>query len=449
MRPIASLRPSKRNARTHTQRQRKKLAAAVRRFGFINPILIDQNGEILAGHLRYQVACGLGLELVPVIEIAHLSEAEKRAFALAENRIALDAGWDRETLAIELGELAVLLPDSQIDIANTGFEISEAEIIINHRPQPQANAADAPVPLAEPRVTRRDDLWTLGRHRLLCGDPLDPQSYATIMRGKPAHMAFVDPRFDPPIESLAPKNGAVSSAEAALASGSTPTAADVGILERAMGLLADACGDGSVAYVCSKERDLRQLLDAGCKAFGEPENICISITSNGRESGLYRSAYETICVFTKGTLARLNSLGPGQAGRVRTNVWRYPGVNPPKAGRRARGGRAILPIVRPAKLVADAMRDGSHEDSIVLDPFIGAGTTIIAGETVGRRVYGMDIDPRYVDAAVRRWQQFTGRNAVLEGSGETFDQVTASRTGDPDLGQSAAHPHRTSLEGDR
>jgi DNA modification methylase len=447
MRPVKKLRPSERNARTHSKRQREKLIAAVRRFGFINPIIIDEEGHILAGHLRYEVACELGLKLVPAIEITHLTELEKRAFALAENRIALDAGWDRETLAAELGELAVLLPDAQIDFATTGFDIAEADIIIGDQAEPPENYDDDDAPEPGPLVTRLNDRWNLARHRLICGDARDPACYAALMRGDTATMAFTDPPFNVSMKTHARGNARISFGEFAMASGEMSDREFQEFLERVMALLANACAEGSIIYVCIDWRHIRQLLEVGVNVFNELKNVCVWVKSNGGQGSFYRSQHEMICVFKKGTVAHLNSFELGQHGRSRTNVWMYAGVNSFKAGRQDE--LDMHPTVKPTRLVADAMLDCSRRGSIVLDPFMGSGTTIMAGETVGRRVYGMEIDPRYVDVAVRRWQRFTGRDAVLEATGETFDEVMAARSSDPARTQSLTRPRQKVAKGAR
>jgi DNA modification methylase len=447
MRPLKKLRPSKRNARTHSKKQREKLIAAVCRFGFINPVIVDEEGHILAGHLRYEVAFELGLKLVPVIQITHLTELEKRAFALAENRIALDAGWDREALAAELGELAVLLPDAQIDFATTGFDIAEADIIIGDQAEPPENSDDDDVPEPGPLVTRLNDLWSLARHRLICADARDPASYAALMRGDTATMAFTDPPYNVSIEAHARGNARISFGEFAMASGEMSDREFQGFLESVMALLANACADGSVIYVCIDWRHIRQLLEVGVNVFAELKNVCIWVKSNGGQGSFYRNQFEMICVFKKGTAAHLNSFELGQHGRSRTNVWMYAGVNSFKVGRQDE--LDMHPTVKPTRLVADAMLDCSRRGSIVLDPFMGSGTTIMAGETVGRRVYGMEIDPRYIDVAVRRWQRFTGRDAVLEATGETFDEVMAARSSDPACRQSSARPRQKVAKGPR
>lgn len=422
---LKRLRPSKPNARTHPKKQRDKLLRVVRQCGFINPILVDEHGTIISGNLRKEVAELMDLREVPVIQIAHLSEVEKRALALAENRIALDAGWDRETLAAELGELAILLPDADIDLSITGFDIAETDLIVgDHSEAPAQSTADE-IPEAGLPVSRLGDVWVLGKHRLFCGDAREPTAYATLMHGESAMMVFSDLPYNVSVKTHARGRSRVDFAEFAMASGEMSVRQYQRFLERVLEAIAGTCVDGAIVYLCIDWRHLRQMLEAGELAFSELKNIVVWVKSNGGQGSFYRSQHELICVFKRGKATHANSFELGQHGRSRTNVWSYAGVNSFKAGRQEE--LDAHPTVKPVRLVADAMLDCSRRGAIVLDPFMGSGTTIIAGESVGRRVYGMELDPHYVDVAVRRWERFAGRDAILETSGQTFTEVEAAR----------------------
>ena len=423
--PLKRLRPSKPNARTHPKKQRDKLLGVVRQCGFINPILVDKHGTIISGNLRKEVAELTGMREVPVIQITHLTDLEKRALALAENRIALDAGWDRETLAAELGELAVLLPEAEIDLSITGFDIAETDLIVADHSERSEQSEEDNLPEAGPPVSRLGDLWVMGKHRLSCADAREPASYDALMRGDTAMMVFTDVPYNVSIRTHARGRSRAAFDEFAMASGEMSDRTYQRFLERTMGEAAAVCIDGSIAYWCIDWRHVRPMLEAGEVVFSELKNIIVWVKSNGGQGSFYRSQHELICVFKKGKAAHANSFELGQHGRSRTNVWHHPGVNTFKSGRREE--LDAHPTVKPVRLVADAMLDCSRLGSIVLDSFMGSGTTIIAGETVGRRVYGLELDPRYVDVAVRRWQLFAGRDAVLEASGETFAEVEAAR----------------------
>jgi DNA modification methylase len=425
MRPVKELRRSKRNARTHTKKQREKLISAVHRFGFINPIIIDEEGHILAGHLRHEVACELEVKLVPVIQITHLTELEKRAFALAENRIALDAGWDRAALAAELGELAVLLPECNLNIDITGFEAPELDALMGDLVDPEQDPADELSEIAKMPVSCRGDLWLLDRHRLGCGNARAASDAHRLMGHERAAMVITDPPYNLAVTSTQGR-GRIKHREFVAASGELSKAQYIRFLVEALSLAAKHSVTGAIHFIFMDWRHQREILTAGEEVYGEPKNLVVWVKTNAGQGTFYRSQHELIFVFKSGDAPHINNFELGQHGRNRSNVWTYAGVNTFRAGRM--DDLALHPTVKPVALVADAMRDCSRRRDIVLDPFMGSGTTIMAAERVGRRAYGLELDPLYVDVAVRRWQAYTKRDAVLNDTGETFDEVAAVRS---------------------
>jgi DNA modification methylase len=426
--PLERLRRSKSNARTHPKKQRDKLARIIQQVGFTDPLLTDEQDHIISGHLRADVAEQIGLKEVPVIRLTHLSGLEKRTLALAANRIGLDAGWNREMLAAELGELAVLLPEIELDLSITGFDIAETDLILGDHADPVGVQEESHLPGLKPAISQIGDTWLMDKHRLHCGDALDAASYARLMRGEAATMAFSDPPYNVSVSSHARARSRIAFDEFAMASGEMTERQYRRFLERALENMAGVCADGAIVDIFIDWRHLRQLLEAGDAVFSELKNLVCWVKTNAGQGSFYRSQHELIAIFKKGKGPHLNSFELGQHGRSRSNVWTYAGVNTFKAGRQAE--LDAHPTVKPTRLVADAMLDCSRRGSIVLDPFMGSGTTIIAGETVGRRVYGLELDPRYVDVAVRRWQEYTGRDASLESSGQTFAEVQEMRRGD-------------------
>jgi DNA modification methylase len=420
--PLAQLKPYPRNARTHSKKQISAIARSIERFGFNNPVLIDADNQIIAGHGRVQAAQQLGLAQVPTLRISHLSELDKRAYILADNRLAEKAGWDREALAIELGELAVLLTD-RIDI--TGFETGEVDLLLSDLAEAADPADEAPAPSSGPPVTRTGDLWRLGAHRLICGDARDEAAYARLMAGERAEMVFTDPPYNVPIAGHVLSRGARHH-EFAFASGEMSTAEFIAFLTQTLGLCVRHSRAGSIHYVCMDWRHVSELIEAGRSVYTELKNICVWVKTNAGQGSFYRSQHELVLVFKSGSEPHLNTFELGQHGRTRTNVWTYAGVNTFRAGRLDE--LTMHPTVKPVALVADAMKDCSRRNGLVLDPFMGSGTTIMAGEKVGRRVRGIECDPTYVDVAIRRWQAFTRADAVLEETGQTFEEVQASRS---------------------
>ena len=423
MLPPAQLKPYPRNARTHSKKQIRQLTASIERFGFTNPVLVDEGDQIIAGHGRVAAAVRIGLARVPVLRISHLSEVDKRAYILADNRLAEKAGWDREVLALELGELCELLPD-EIDI--TGFETGEVDLLLSDLDDTPDPADEVPAIASAVPVTRTGDLWQLGPHRLICGDARVGAVYARLMAGERAEMVFTDPPYNVPIQGHVLGRGA-SHREFAFASGEMNSAQFTAFLAEALGAAAEHSVDGSIHYVCMDWRHVAELIAAGTFVYTELKNICVWVKTNAGQGSFYRSQHEFVGVFKKGSAPHLNTFELGQHGRTRTNVWTYAGVNTFRAGRMDE--LAMHPTVKPVALVADAMKDCSRRKGLVLDPFMGSGTTIMAGEKVGRRVNGIECDPAYIDVAIRRWQAFTRKDAILDATGQTFEEVQAERAG--------------------
>jgi DNA modification methylase len=413
-----------RNARTHSKKQIRQIARSIERFGFTNPVLVDERNQIIAGHGRVAAARELGLPEVPTLRLSHLSEVDKRAYILADNRLAEKAGWDREVLALELGELSGLLED-EIDI--TGFEPGEVDLLLSDLADGPDPADEAPAPAAGAPITRSGDLWRLEPHRLICGDARDAAVYARLMAGEQAQMVFTDAPYNVPIAGHVLSRGA-QHREFAFASGEMSSAEFTAFLTETLGLCAKHTRDASIHYVCMDWRHVAELIAAGRSVYAELKNICVWVKTNAGQGSFYRSQHEFVLVFKNGREPHLNTFELGQHGRTRTNVWTYAGVNTFRAGRMDE--LAMHPTVKPVAMVADAMRDCSKRKGLVLDPFMGSGTTIMAGEKVGRRVYGIECDAAYVDVAIRRWRTFTGKDAVLVETSETFDEVQARRRGE-------------------
>lgn len=421
---VGKLHPSKRNARTHSKKQIEQIVSSIRRFGWTYPILVDEQGNILCGVGRWLAAQKLGLAKVPVIILSNLGDTEKRALALADNKIAANAGWDRAVLAAELGELAILLPELNLDIQITGFEAAEIDSLMGDLVDSEQDPADISPQISQVPVSRKADLWLLGRHRLFCGDCSDDTDVRALMDREQAAMIFADPPFNVRIGATVGR-GKIKHREFAFASGEMSPSQFIVFLKKWMKLVTQFSADGSIHYVCIDWRHLAEILAAGEGIYSELKNVVVWAKTNAGQGSLYRSQHEFIFVFKNGGASHQNNVELGRHGRNRSNVWTYPGVNTFRHGRL--DDLTVHPTVKPVAMVADAMRDCSSRGDIVLDPFMGSGTTILAAEKVGRKAYGIEIDPWYVDVAVRRWQEFTKRDAILETTGQTFDEVAAER----------------------
>ena len=417
--PPASLKPYPNNARAHSKRQLTKLAASIAQFGFVVPVLIDGQNGLIAGHGRLQAATNLSLQVIPCIRIEHLSEAQKRAFILADNRLTELASWDSKLLASELQ----FLSDLEFDIELTGFETAEIDVIIERDQDPSksdpADQAPAPCPNM-PAATRLGDLWLLGEHRVFCGDATKRQSFENVLGGGKAQMVFTDPPYNVPISGHVSGLGQVQHREFAMASGEMSETEFTRFLTTTLGHAAASSEDGAIHYVCMDWRHLSEIIGAGRAVYSELKNLCFWNKNNGGMGSLYRSKHELVFVWKTGTGTHINNIELGRFGRYRTNVWDYPGVN----GFKSDVGHELTmhPTVKPVALVADAIRDCSKRNGVILDPFAGSGTTVIAAEKTGRRAAVIEIDPLYVDAIVRRWQTFTGKQPVCARTGATFNE---------------------------
>lgn len=437
-RDVSALRPYPGNARTHSKKQIKQIkqiAASIERFGFTNPVLVSDEGEIIAGHGRVEAARLLGRKMVPTLALSHLSPAERRAYVLADNKLALNAGWDREILAIELQALV----DLEFDVELTGFSLAEIDLVLDEAgdadpDRPEAPEDVVPVVNGDP-VTRMGDVWQLGRHRLLCGDTRCATDINRLMDSERADLVFTDPPYNVAIDGNVCGLGSVKHREFAFASGEMSQAQFTAFLTETLGNIARVMRDGAIAFVCMDWRHMGELLAAGGAVFTELKNLVVWNKSNGGMGAFYRSKHELIFVFKQGTAEHTNSFGLGETGRYRTNVWDYAGISSISADRSAE--LAMHPTVKPVALIADAIRDCSRRGEIVLDGFGGSGSTLIAAEKTGRAARLIEYDPLYCDTIVRRWETVTGKRATLIATGQAFEDVaeTGSLPPAPDDGQ--------------
>lgn len=419
-----TLRPN--NARIHSAKQLRQIADSIKAFGFVSPLLIDATQAVIAGHGRVRAAKLLGMKTVPAIRLEHLTREQVRGYVIADNKIAENAGWDRDLLAIELQALAEI--DLGFDLEVLGFETAEIDLLIGEAANiDDEDPADVvpPTDPDRPIVTQPGDLWAIGPHRLLCGNALDGSSYARLLGGDTARLVFVDPPYNVPIEGHVSGLGRIRHSEFAMASGEMSEAEFTSFLDTALGHHAAHSSNGALHFVCMDWRHVGELLAAGRSLYSELKNLCIWLKSNAGMGSLYRSQHELICVFKVGTGPHINNIELGRHGRTRTNVWKYGGINTFGADRDK--ALAMHPTVKPVRLVADAILDCSRRGDAVLDGFAGSGTTILAAERTGRVGYGLELEPRYVDAAIRRLAEHAGLEAHHADTGQSFEEVATTR----------------------
>src|ERR1700674_259068 len=426
-RPIDQLKLDPRNPRQHSRRQIRQIARSITAFRFNVPVLVDRDLRVIAGHGRILACQELGWTEVPTICLDHLSEAQARAFKIADNRLSEISVWDDRLLAEQLRELSQLELDFSLEA--TGFEMGEIDLRIEGltaEPDGEDDPADAIPPISErPPISQPGDLWLLHRSRLLCSSALDTRACDALMNGERAAAVFTDPPYNVAIPGHVSGLGAVRHENFAMASGEMTDAEFTAFLTLACTNFARCSADGSIHFVCMDWRHMDELLAAGRAAYSELKNICVWVKHNAGMGSFYRGQHEFIFVFKHGRGPHRNNVELGRHGRHRSNVWNYRGANS-FGGTTDEGNLlALHPTVKPVALVADAILDCSARGDIVLDGFLGSGTTVIAAERTGRRCYGLEIDPRYVDTIIRRWQAFTGDSARHAVTGRRFGELEA------------------------
>jgi DNA modification methylase len=424
-RPIAELKGYPRNARRHARKQLRQLSASIREFGFCTPVLLDETDMLIAGHGRLEAARQLGLETVPTITITGLSEQQKAALRLADNKIAENASWDLELLAHELQFIGASV---EFDVTVTGFETAEIDLTLQAGAE-KDERADA-VPMLDPSrppISALCDCWLLGEHRLLCGDARNDEHYRALLQGEKAMMVFTDPPYNTRIDGQVSGLGAAHHREFVMASGEMSDPEYVAFLRETACRLYEHTRDGAILYLCIDWRQISRAIPAAEEAGVALINVCVWNKSNAGMGSLYRSKHELILVLKHGTASHINNIELGRHGRYRTNVWDYAGAS--SFGAERSSNLRLHPTVKPVALIADAIHDCSSRGGIILDAFAGSGSTIIAAEITGRRAYALELDPLYVDGAVRRWQKYTGGEAIHAATGATFAAIAAIRAG--------------------
>jgi DNA modification methylase len=427
---IGQIKLNPRNSKTHPAKQIRQIANSMVAFGFTNPLLVTEDGGLIAGEGRYKAARLLGLSKLPVIVLAGLSPARQRALAIVDNKIAENAGWDRERLAIEIPELTGLLEADGLDVSILGFEPVEIDQLQTDFEEESADPQDSIEPnwLDIAPVTQLGDLWLLGNHRLMCGDARCADHISKLMAGCRADLAFLDPPYNVRIAGVVGR-GKTKHSEFAMASGEMASPDFERFLSTVLDAAAVVSRDGAVHFVCMDWRHIGELLAVAKGVYGAVLNLVVWAKTNAGQGSFYRSQHELVGVFRVGQAPHLNNVELGRHGRSRSNVWHYAGVNSFRAGRMEE--LRSHPSSKPVALVADAIKDCTRRGDIVLDTFCGSGTTIMAAERVGRHARALEIEPRFVDVAIRRWQAFTRRDARHADSGLSFGEIDAdsSRSG--------------------
>lgn len=419
---LCELKPSKRATKKHSEMKIDNLSKMIDRYAYLSPIVIDETNEILAGHARYEAATALKIQQVSVIQLRGLTDAEKRFFRIAHNKLADVATYDVDMLADELN--FVINADLDFDYRISGFETTEIDCLLSERDAKHSSSEtdEAPFELPDKAVTRHGDIWICGNHLLLCGNSLEQESYDRLLGNDRARMCFTDPPYNVPNAGHVTKRPGVR--EFPMAAGEMTPAEFRGFLSQSAALVASAMEDGAVIYMCMDWRHYPDLVEAARPSLGNPKNLITWVKSNAGNGSFYRSQHELIAVYAKPG-PRTNNFGLGAKGRYRTNVWQYPGCS--SFSRDRNSLLAMHPTAKPVAMIQDAIMDCSNRRDLILDPFAGSGTTMIAAERAGRHARLIELDALYCDVIVRRWQTQLHTTAALADTNEPFELVAKRR----------------------
>jgi len=405
--------------RKHEKNQVQKAQRLIEECGFVIPILIDQNNCIITGHYMVDAAIIMGIKNIPVIYMMGLTDEQIRILRIAHDRVAEDGKWDKIELAKELQELELLIPDLTI----TGFELDEINLTLDiivdnsdsHTPNHENSTA----------VTQVGDLWILGDHKIYCGDALKGASYKSLLINETADLCFTDPPYNVKIDGHVGNSGKTKHREFSMASGEMNEDEFTSFLTKSHQYIAKYMKDGGIVFSCMDWRHMQEMLSATKTAKLNLQNLCVWVKDNGGMGSLYRSRHELVFVLKNGKAKHLNNVELGKNGRYRTNVWEYPGIN--SFGGSRMEELSLHPTVKPVQMVEDSIKDCSKRGQIILDPFGGSGTTLIAAENTKRKGRLIELDPLYCDTIIRRWEKLTNNKAIHADSGETFKIIEGSK----------------------
>jgi ParB/RepB/Spo0J family partition protein len=439
-----AIRPNPNNPRKHSGQQIRKLERDIRKNGFINPILITHDGEVMAGHARLEASKLAGLTEVPVIRLS-FTKAQAMARNIWDNKSSDLSQFDHGLLGLAMKELTEL----DFNIEDTGFSVGESDLLIAGLLGSEFEDADQDIPMPiGPAISQPGDVWILGAHRVACGDAQSPNSYSLLMDGKLAHAAFTDVPYNLAAHQISGK-GKIRHPSFKMAAGEMSDGRYQEFLKSSISLMALHSVDGSLQYHCIDFRHLSNIQKAAENIYSKLLNICVWVKANGGMGSLYRSRCEFVLVFKHGKKSHRNNIELGRHGRNRTTVWEYAGGNS-FSGRVTDEGNLLKlhPTVKPVQMIADAILDCTARGEIVIDPFLGSGSTLIAAERTGRRCFAMEIDPLYLDVAIRRWQRHTGDHAVHALSGRRFRDMEEPQSGNAAASRKAGR-HRTVRKSER
>lgn len=425
--PITEIRLPDRVLKPPTKRGIATAKAILGQWGPVVPVLISDDGTLMAGFELHAAARELELATIKAVRVSSLTEVDRRALTIALARLPELSKWDAGVLQTEFKELLSL--DLEFDLHDlTGFTIGELDVILEDavaadEPDPTDDIPEPPAP--EHVVTRPGDVFMVGKHRILCGTCLEAEPYQNLLREDMARMLFSDPPYNIAIKG----NVSRKHEDFAMGVGEQSREEFTALLETMIRLSSHHLVDGGLAYLFMDRRHLLELQMAAEQAGLSLIDLCIWNKLSGGMGGLYRSQHEPIYIFKHGKAPHINNVELGKHGRYRTNVWDHRGLSSFGKGRDT--ALADHPTVKPVNLLAEAIKDCTRRGDVVLDPFAGSGSTLLAAERCGRVGYGIELEPKYVDVTVRRMETLTGKQAIHEATGLTFAQMRRRRVRQP------------------
>ena len=415
-----SLKTYPRQIRKHTQNKIQRLAKFIQQSGVIIPLVVDKDNFVILGNARLAALKHLGVDSVPVIRATHLNDAMIRALIIADNQFCLNADWYKAALKQELMDLAPLVLEFGLELTDLGFETPQLDLIIGDLDLSCITAETEIAPESR-AVTQQGHLWLMGQHKLVCGDARAEDTYEFLMGDERAEMVFGDLPYNVPITGHVCGNGAIQHREFAMGAGEMTEEQFIAFMVEIFALLRKFSKDGSISMQCMDWRHGFEILTAARQVGYEYLNMACWVKHVGGMGSLLRSQHELVHIFKSGTAPHINNVMLGKYGRNRTNVWQYDGANSFSASRK--GDLALHSTTKPVDMVADAIKDCSSRGGIILDPTAGAGSTLIAAEQTNRVARLIEIDPHYCDVIVRRWQNLTGKKAILASTEQSFDEL--------------------------
>jgi len=419
---IGEIHPYAKNAKNHPEKQIQQTAESIKHYGFNNPLILDENNEVIAGHGRLDAAKVIGLDTVPVIRLSHLTEVQKRAYRLADNKIASNGGWNEGLLRLEISELETICDD--LDISITGFDDIEIDVLMN----PEQKDADPKVNnvpyISESEIVSKvGDIWNIGEHRIICGNALDDLVFEKLMQGKLADLIESDPPWNIPARAIG-GNGKIKHADFKMAAGEMSESEFTQFLIDNFKLCSKYSTKRALCYHWIDFRHISEIMSAGKQAYDSLINLCVWTKHNAGLGSFYRSQHELCFVFCNGKESHVNNVELGRHGRYRSNVWSYPGVG---GFGKNKNDLKYHPTVKNFSMIKDLILDASSRGDLVLDTFLGSGTTLIAAHQAKRICYGIELEPLYIDTAIRRFKELFGIDAIRESDGKTYTELLAEK----------------------